>query len=214
MKKITKTLAVALCTFGAGTTQSVADTDPFIGTIMQVGENFCPRGWASANGAILAISQHTALFSLLGTTYGGDGRTTFALPDLRGRYNMHVGTGPGLSPNRQGEVIGLTDTTYTITNLPSHSHAVGGTMTASVAASSNAPNTASPANSYKPTFPAGAAIYATTTTPNVTMGAGSVNFTHNVTLGNNGNQQPLTNMQPYTAINTCIALEGTYPSRP
>lgn len=98
--------------------------DPFIGQINAFGFNFAPRGWATCNGQLLPISSYTALFSLLGTMYGGDGRTTFALPDLRGRTPVHQGTGPGLSQKSMGEKGGSETTTLTISNLPSHNHTI------------------------------------------------------------------------------------------
>jgi len=213
MKNTIQTLALALCLTGASTTLAKADPDPFIGTVMQVGENYCPRGWAQTNGQLLAIASHTALFSLLGTMYGGDGRTTFALPDLRGRYNMHAGRGPGLTQRNQGARLGTPTVTHSIMNLAPHSHALVGTITATVKASSNAPDDASPNNAYKPTFPAGTPLYADSGSPNVTMGAGSVNFTNGVSFSTSGDQQSITNEQPYLALTSCIALVGVYPSR-
>ena len=98
--------------------------DPFIGQIQAFGFNFAPAGWAHCNGQLLAISQNTALFSLLGTTYGGDGRTTFGLPEMRGRSIRHVGTGPGLSAVSWGQRGGATTATLIAANLPSHNHGV------------------------------------------------------------------------------------------
>jgi hypothetical protein len=102
--------------------QSRSATDPFLGEIMTVGFTFCPRGWAELDGQLLDISTHTALFSLLGTTYGGDGRTTFALPDLRGRTAVHEGQGPGLSNWPLGLRRGVEEVTLTEAQMPSHSH--------------------------------------------------------------------------------------------
>ena len=99
-----------------------AGAEPFIGEIMWVGFNFCPRGFAEMDGQLLSISQNPALFSLLGTMYGGDGQTTFALPDLRGRTMVHVGQGLGLSNINQGEVSGAEDQTLTFAKMPAHSH--------------------------------------------------------------------------------------------
>ncbi|WP_430974469.1 tail fiber protein, partial [Sunxiuqinia rutila] len=98
--------------------------EPFVAQISMFGGNFAPRNWAFCDGQLLAISSHTALFSLLGTTYGGDGRTTFALPDLRGRTPVHAGNGPGLSPRALGSKFGSEQTTLTTNNLPSHNHTV------------------------------------------------------------------------------------------
>ena len=97
-------------------------SEPFIGEIRYFGYTFCPRGWANADGQLMAISSNSALFSLLGTTYGGDGRTTFGLPDLRGRSPLHVGNGPGLTPRSLGEKSGEETVTLTTTQIPSHSH--------------------------------------------------------------------------------------------
>ena len=97
-------------------------SDPFLAEIVMFGGNFAPRGWAFCDGQLLAISSNTALFSLLGTTYGGDGRTTFGLPELRGRFAMHPGNGPGLSSRKLGQKGGSERVTLAITNLPSHTH--------------------------------------------------------------------------------------------
>ena len=101
-------------------------SDPFIGEISLFASNFAPRGWALCDGQLLPISTNTALFALLGTTYGGDGRTTFGLPDLRGRLPVHAGTGPGLTQRRLGERSGVEQVTLSTTELPSHGHAVRG----------------------------------------------------------------------------------------
>ena len=117
---ITRTLiASALCVsfYSMSTPKAHAGPDPFIGEIIMTGYNFCPRGWAAADGQLLPIAQNTALFSLYGTTYGGDGRTTFGLPDLRGRTALHAGAGPGLSPIRLGQKGGVEETTPKKSNL-------------------------------------------------------------------------------------------------
>ena len=103
---------------------SHAGTQPFLGDIIAVGETFCPRGWAATDGQLLSISQYTALFSLLGTTYGGNGTTTFGLPDLQGRIAMGPGNGPGLTPRTSGEKFGTETKTAQASQMPSHSHAV------------------------------------------------------------------------------------------
>ena len=96
--------------------------DPMLAQIMMFGGNFAPRGWAFCDGQLLPISQYTALFSIIGTTYGGDGRTTFALPDLRGRAPIHAGTGPGLSTRKIGQKFGTQEDYLNVTQLPSHNH--------------------------------------------------------------------------------------------
>lgn len=213
MKKLATTFFAAMTLMGTTASDAKAELDPFIGTIIQVGENFCPRGWMETRGQLLPIAQYSALFSLLGTTYGGDGRTTFGLPDMRGRFGMRFGHGPGLTNRIRGEKSGIPSTTQTILTLPSHSHQILGTVTATVAASSNPPDVSSPANAYKPTFPAGQPVYAETGTLDLEMGEDSVQFTHNVTLSNTGGQQPVNNMQPFLGMKSCIAIEGVYPSR-
>jgi len=155
------------------------------------GFNFAPRGWARCDGQLLPIAQNTALFSLLGTTYGGDGRTTFALPDLRGRVPIHPGNGPGLSPYQQGQRGGTENVTLIAQQIPAHSH--------SQPCSSDDPNAGSPVDNV----PAAVAnpIYATAA--NAAMAA----------TGPVGGSQPHTNIQPYLAVYFCIALQGIFPSR-
>lgn len=177
-------------------------SEPFIGQIQTFGFNFAPRGWAFCDGQLLSIAQNTALFALLGTTYGGDGRTTFGLPDLRGRVPLHEGTGPGLSPHPLGQRAGTENTILNVNQMASHSHTQAkGKMRA----------TASPANSNDPTGNSVAlgALYSTDA-PTVDMATDSVvNPDTNDTGGGNSHD----NMQPYLVLNTCIALVGIFPSR-
>lgn len=170
--------------------------DPFIGQIIMFAGNFAPRGWALCEGQILSINQYQALFSILGTTYGGDGRTSFALPDLRGRVPTQQGTGPGLTPRRLGERFGSETNTIVTSQLPAHHHnyeKIG--RTSDVGDSSNPigaglADTGSRDREYKSGLPAEAAI-----------------------TSNTGGGQPVNNMQPTLAVNYIIALIGTYPSR-
>lgn len=168
-------------------------SEPFLGEIRLFGFNFPPRGWAFCNGALMAISQNTALFSLLGTTYGGDGRTTFALPDLRGRAAVHPGQGPGLSDIRLGELGGAEVTTLTINNMPSHNHTVN--------ASPGAGESGNPANAY----PSATTEDVYSSTAGTTMNAGVV--------GNAGGGQPIPIRDPYLGLMHCIALQGIFPPR-
>jgi microcystin-dependent protein len=163
---------------------------PFLGMIATFGFNFAPRGWAMCNGQILAIAQNTALFSLLGTTYGGNGQTTFALPDLRSRVPTHMGQGPGLSSYALGQTGGSESTTLTVNQMPAHTHTV---EAASTFTSKN------PSNRY----PAGGGAYGDT-------GDTAMNTT---VVGTTGGSQPHENLQPYLTLNTCIALQGIFPSR-
>ncbi|MBX7220295.1 MAG: tail fiber protein [Blastocatellia bacterium] len=166
-------------------------TTPFLGEIKMFGGNFAIRGWAFCNGQILAINQNQALFALLATTYGGNGTTTFALPDLRSRVPVHFGQGPGLPNYPQGQVGGVENVTLTANQLPTHNH--------TVAANSAAGTQASPANN----FPAGGTAYAAAA--NTVLSAGVVN--------NTGSNQPHPNIQPHQVVYFLIALQGIFPSR-
>ena len=177
---------------------SLAAAEPFIGEIMMFGGTFCPRGWASLDGQLLPINQNDALFSLLGTTYGGDGRTTFGLPDLRGRVPLHVGRGAGLTEKRQGAKGGSENHQLTVSEMPHHQHALNGSVGGSreQAPTGNLLGTQNRKNS--------------TYTP---AGAGALTPMHSTAVGPTGGNQPHNNMQPYLGIRFCIALQGIYPSR-
>ena len=173
-------------------------SEPFVGEIRMFAGNFAPRGWAFCDGQLLATSQNDALFSLLGTIYGGDGRTTFGLPDLRGRIPIHAGTGPGLSPRRLGAKAGAEKVTLTVNELPSHTH--------DLVASNQAGNQQSPTGQTMARVSAGD-LYKTastvTTQPQMATDA----------LSNTGGSRSHTNLQPFLCINFIIALFGIYPSR-
>jgi microcystin-dependent protein len=177
--------------------------DPFIGQIVMFAGNFAPRGWAFCDGQLLAIAQNTALFSILGTTYGGDGQTTFGLPDLRGRVAMHPGNGPGLSSRRLGEKGGIEDVTLNVTQMPSHSH----TGTGTVQCTTGQPDESNPVGTVPASLTNGTEGYAET--PNGNMKANGVNLT----IANSGGNQSHTNVQPFQCVNYIIALVGIYPSR-
>jgi microcystin-dependent protein len=164
---------------------------PFLGQIQIFGFNFAPRGWAFCNGQLLSISQNTALFSLLGTTYGGNGQTTFALPNLQGRVPMHVGQGPGLTNRTQGEVAGTETHTLNANEMPVHTHTAR-------ASSGDASDTTPVGNVL-----AGGGAYAAA--PNQAMNA--------LAITTAGGSQPHNNLQPYLVLNFCIALQGIFPSR-
>ena len=172
----------------------------FIGTVLLVPYNFEPNGYAFCDGQLLSISQNTALFSLLGTTYGGDGQSTFALPDLRGRVPVGQGQGPGLSARTVGDRGGEEQVTLTVSQLPAHSHAAIAQF-----AQANAP---SPAGHYWSSR-AGARLYSTTA-PNVQMST--------QTLGSSGGDQhgitqPHENLKPFLTLNYVISLFGIFPSQ-
>lgn len=177
------------------TTPAKAGAEPFIGEIMMVGYTFCPRSWAEANGQLLPISNNTALFSLFGTTFGGDGRTTFALPDLRGRVPMHVGQGSGLLNRALGQQGGSETNTLTANQLLAHSHSLNGTTAAA--------NAVDPLGNVLANT--GRSDTYTTSAPNAQMSSGAI--------GPTGGGQAVNNVQPFLTIRYCVALNGIYPSR-
>ena len=172
------------------------EVEPYLGAIGMFGGTFAIRGWAFCDGQLLPISQNTALFSLYGTTYGGDGRTTFALPELRGRVAMHKGGGPGLTPRTIGEKSGAETTTLQVANLPSHNHTVnvgqeGKGVTALDTAAGNFPGNA-------------------TGTYRQAGGGGSLN---SAAVNNTGNNTAFSNMQPDLVITFQCATVGVFPPR-
>ncbi len=174
-------------------------TEPYIASIVLFAGNFAPRGWALCNGQILAIAQNTALFSLLGTTFGGNGQTTFALPDLRSRVPVGTGQGPGLSNISLGEVSGAENATLLATNLPSHNHLVNCDPTGS---SSLSPAGALPGLSDDRN--AAVTIYS------AAAPAGQMNP---LMIAPAGGNQPFPIRNPFLGLNFIIAIEGIYPSR-
>ncbi|MCB9737190.1 MAG: phage tail protein [Deltaproteobacteria bacterium] len=166
-------------------------SEPFLGEIRTVGFNFAPRGWALCNGQILPVAQYSALFSLLGTIYGGDGVSSFALPNLQGRFPVHYGSGPGWQPV-MGQAAGAREVTLTTANLPPHSHALN--------ASTIRATSTDPAN----LLPAADGAYGTGA-PLTTLAANAV--------GQTGGSNPVATLPPYLVVNFIIALEGIYPSR-
>jgi len=170
-------------------------SEPFVGEIRMFAGNFAPRGWALCDGQLLAISQNDALFSLFGTIYGGDGRTTFGLPDMRGRVPIHQGHGPGLSSRVIGQKAGAERVTLTVNELPSHGHAMQAT--------------GEPADSANP----GGNLVARSTTMDL-----YINASQNASLASNaitatGGSQSHPNVMPFLCVNFIVALVGIYPSR-
>ncbi|MEK6262652.1 MAG: tail fiber protein [Planctomycetota bacterium] len=170
--------------------------DPFVAEIRMFGFNFAPRGWAFCNGQILPISQNTALFSLLGTTYGGNGQSTFALPDIQGNVVMHPGQGQGLSLHDLGETGGSEFVTLLVSEIPLHPHTL----------SANALDPAD-TNQVSPN-----ASLALSTGGTLYQGASNVQL-NDQALPIAGGSLPHNNMQPYVTLNFCIALQGVFPPR-
>jgi len=169
-------------------------SDQYLGEIRMFGFNFAPQGWAFCNGQILPISQNTALFSLLGTTYGGNGTSTFGLPNLQGRVAIHQGQGLGLSPYDLGQVGGTETVTLTQNQMPQHNHSVN---------ASSAPGTGG--------RPGGAVL---ARAPDDVYAASSDGTTMLANMvGTAGGSQPHSNIQPYVVVTFCIALQGIFPSR-
>ncbi len=212
MKKSILAVALAAVAYVAPAAPVHAD-EPFIGEIRAFGFNFCPRGWADAAGQLLAVSSNDALFSLYGTTFGGDGRTTFGLPDLRGRVPINDSTGPGLSTYRLGQKGGVETTTATTGTLPNHGHGITGALTARMSASTSNGSTGDPAGNYIGVLSGGGA-YTTDTTNLVNMADGDITVDVSTTqLGNTGQNLQQNNMAPFLVHRYCVALVGIYPSR-
>jgi len=170
---------------------------PFLGQITIFTGNFAPRNWAFCNGQLLSIAQNTAVFSILGTTYGGNGTTNFALPDLRGRVAIHTGQGPGLSNRVLGEVGGEENHTLTIPEMPAHNHQIAATTTDG--------NSQTPAGTLLAKDTLGGTTGFSTAAANTTMSPSSIAVS--------GGGQPHNNLPPFLALNYIIGLQGIFPSR-
>jgi len=171
-------------------------SEPFVGEIRMFAGNFAPRGWAFCDGQLLAVSQNDALFSLLGTIYGGDGRTTFGLPDMRGRIPIHAGHGPGLSERRLGAKGGAEAVTLTVNQMPSHGHPIQVSTEPA-----NLPN------------PGGDAILGTSNVIELFSGDNVPANMGTSTISNVGGSRSHTNLMPFLCVHFIIALFGIYPSR-
>jgi microcystin-dependent protein len=172
-------------------------SEPYVGEIRMFPFNFAPTGWALCNGQLMPISQNTALFSLLGTYYGGDGKSTFALPNLQGCFPVDQGQGAGLSPYEIGETGGAAAVTLLATEIPTHAHTVACAATG---------NSSNPSNAVFGAAPRGKPpAYAAATGTKVNMSATAVSAA--------GGGQPHPNMPPYLTLNFCIALQGIFPPR-
>jgi len=177
--------------------------EPFLAQILLLAFNFAPKGWAFCAGQTLAINQNQAIFSLLGTTYGGNGTTTFLLPDLRGRTPIHPGAGPGLPQYTLGQVGGTETVTLIANQLPLHTH--------SMLANTGASTTGLPTGAILATGPVVATVPAIT---NLNVYSGSTNTTMGANaLAASGGNQPFSILQPFSVLNYSIALQGIFPSR-
>jgi len=230
MFQLVRNILLSLCLLPAflfsHTASACGSSEPLLGSMCVFAGNFAPRGYALAQGQLLPISQYSALFSILGTTYGGDGRTTFALPDTRGRAVIGQGQGPGLSDYRLGEKGGVETVTLTVAQMPSHSHTATTTIENDVEidgvidlnASSGKATTKQTAGNVlakakRKTYSA--------STPDVKLSPdsitfsliGEVNSTATTTLSETGGNQGHENRMPYIAVNWIIALQGLFPSR-
>jgi len=174
-------------------------SEPFIAEIRIFAGNFAPRGWAFCNGQLLPLAQNTALFSLIGTTYGGDGKTTMALPDMQGRAPMHPGRGPGLTDRRLGQRGGSEAVTLSEAQIPNHTHAQLGSNE-----ESEFDGTSNPQNALSGSVEGGKELYAD---------ANNLQPISEAAVENTGGSQPHNNMQPFLSMNFIIALQGLFPSR-
>lgn len=177
-------------------------SDPFLGQMALFPYNFCPRGWTEASGQVMPIAENTALFSLLGTTYGGNGQTTFALPDLRGRVPIGQGQGSGLSNYDIGQVGGSENKTLNVNEMPAHTHVATGRVKVTYGAGTQADPTR--------------ANFAVNTSNNFTTAATTNNMKADnveVIVSPAGGNQPFSIVQPYLAMRWCISLQGVFPSR-
>ncbi len=195
MYKFLSVIFIQTCLLlSAGLVPASLHAEPFVGEVRWFAGNFAPRGWAFCDGQLLPVSTYDALFSLLGTTYGGDGRTTFGLPDMRGRAMMHAGNGPVLTPRPQGQKLGQENVSLTTVHLPSHTHTLRGSDAGgdSVMPDDRVLSHVGRLRVYAPSA-------------NADMGATAIT--------SSGSGLPHNNMQPYVTMSCIIALYGVYPSR-
>lgn len=194
--------------------------EAYMGLICGWAPNFAPRGWAFCQGQLLSIAQNSALFALLGTTYGGNGQTTFGLPDLRGRVAIAPGQAPGIGTYTIGEMGGINQVTITTAQMPMHTHSAVPSLTGQLSATTNTATATAPGNGEILAAPNGqdsslrsvtVKSYAPASAANTTLQGGPVTGT--ITVGPAGGSQPLPIMQPYLAIPQIICLQGIFPSR-
>jgi len=233
MKKLFKPVLLTSILLSSGTAfkASACDTDPMLGSMCAFAFTFAPRGWALADGQLLPISSNSALFSLLGTTYGGDGRTSFALPDLRSRAVIGVGSGPGLQSYAWGQRVGVEWASLTMATMPSHGHSTttasvsatvptsAVTVTATLNGTATSGDSISPSASVFAQDVAGANAFSSVA-PDVALSADSVSVSLSgsaeagaTQVQNSGGNQSHYNVMPYQTVSWAIAMQGVFPSR-
>jgi microcystin-dependent protein len=200
-------LALAVTLSASFMPSAHAGSESYVGELFLFAGNFCPRNTLPAAGQTLAISQNTALFSLLGTTYGGDGQITFRLPDLQGRVPVGTGSGPGLYPTSLGQIGGTETQALTPAQMPMHTHTA--VVTSGVPARTQEATHATPAPGRMLAQAQNAGIYRETATADVTLGNSA-----NVSVGVAGGSQPFSIRDPYLSMQWCIVVDGIYPPRP
>lgn len=206
MKSLGQSLSVA-CALGLGLAvaatpdRAEAGIEPYLGDIMIVGFGFCPRGWAQANGQLVGIAQNQALFALLGTQFGGNGSTNFALPNLSGRITLGQGNGTGLSPHVAGEVAGSETKTMTLATMAAHSHVVNANNE-----DGDLPGPGGKLLAAAPTGGSGNETIYSDQPPNVTMNPAMI--------GMAGGSAPTNTQDPFLVLTHCIAMQGNFPPRP
>ncbi len=210
--KCIRTLAACTLALGAWQAPASAGQDAYVGEIMMIGGSYCPRGTVLADGRLLAIGDFPALFSLFGTMYGGNGQTSFGVPDLRSRVPVGIGAGAGLMTVTQGQMAGSETTVLTQGQLPMHSHSAVSQASSALNATTETTDTTSPNGSRLGELPGGSA-YASSGAFDAALEDGSVTTTVTTTIGSTGGSQPVSLVQPYLGMRYCVAVTGIYPPR-
>ncbi len=210
-KSVKQKILAASLAFTALPAAACSGADPFLGSVCTFGFNFCPRGWVEANGALLPISQNTALFSLLGTFYGGNGQTTFGLPDLRGRSIVGQGQGPNLTPIQIGEAGGNESVLLSQSQMPAHTHQAFTTVNVKLRGTNAAGTTDTPGGNVLGKY-ARTNTYSTGAS-DVDMGNTAIAATATTTTNSAGGNASFNVRSPYLGMITCIATQGIFPSR-
>lgn len=186
--------------------------EPYIGIVVPFSGNFAPQNWMLCKGQVLSIAEYEPLFTIIGTTYGGDGMSTFALPNLIGRVAIHSGQGPQMKNYIPGEIGGSENVMIALGNLPVHTHALTGTITGNPACSDSAGTTSIPTNNYPAIINGGAAEYSTSASDAIAMGGAAISTPTPLAPVVNGEQkEPIKTMSPFLAMNYIICVAGIFP---